>query len=80
MEKELAKRVCDTYAKEIVDSLGGVTLSGATLAEEYFKKYGDVDFEESYNRQMAVRHWVEAAGYGINGDFQVLYSSNILNC
>ena len=79
MEKELAKKVCDTFAKEIVDSLGGITLGGIALAEEYFKKFGSVDFEESYKRQMAIRHWVEAAGYAVNGEFEVLYSNHILN-
>lgn len=80
MERELAKKVCDTFAKEIVDSLGGVTLGGITLAEEYFKKFGQVDFEESYKRQIAIRHWVQAAGYGVSGEFEVLYSNHINNC
>lgn len=80
MEKELARKVCTTFAKEIVDSLGGVTLGGVRLAEEYFKKYGSVDFDESYKRQIAIRHWVEAAGYGISGEFEVLYSNHIQNC
>lgn len=82
-EKMLAERICNQCAKSIVDELGGYTLGGISLGEEYAKRCyreGVHDIIEVSRREMALRHWVSAVGYGNNGEFEIFISNYIQNC
>lgn len=83
-EKELAKAIAYSgMAKRIVDEMGGITIGGATLCDEYMKamyKSCPNYLMEIERNAMALRHWIAAAGYNKAGDFEVIVSTYIQNC
>ena len=82
-ERELAERICEKYAKKIVDANDGFSLGGISLGEEYEKIMyceGGHDVMEVLRCEMALRHWVSAVGYGKDGKFQIIMSNYIQNC
>ena len=82
-ERDLAERLCRECAKSIVDELGGYSIGGITLGEEYAKKAhkeGVKDVLLVSQHKMALRHWVSAVGYGKDGEFQIIMSNYIQNC
>ena len=82
-EKELAYNICRVMAQSIVDENGGITMGGISFGEAYAQrrhKAGDSDVMDISECQMALRHWVNAVGYGKDGKFQVIMSNYIQNC
>ena len=82
-ERELAERICEKYAKKIVDANGGDTFGGIMLGYEYARmmyREGGHDVMQVSQHEMALRHWVSAVGYGKNGEFLIIISNNIQNC
>jgi hypothetical protein len=82
-EKELAENICRVHAQDIVDAEGGVTLGGITLGEKYAERLyraGGYDPVEVSKYEMALRHWVDAAGYGKDGKFVCVMATSIRNC
>lgn len=83
-ERELAKAIASSgMAKRIVDDLGGVTIGGETMAEKYMEmmyKSCPNRLMEIHRNAMALRHWIDAAGYSPNGDFEIIVSNTIQNC
>lgn len=83
-EKELAAHIANSgIAKRIVDEMGGITIGGATLCDEYMKamyKSCPNYLTEIERNAMALRHWIAAAGYNKAGDFEVIVSTYIQNC
>ena len=76
-ERELAERICECHARTIVDEAAGVTLGGIALAERYAAMWHGFNTTDC---EMALRHWVEAAGYDRDGNFKYIISNHILNC
>ena len=82
-ERELAERICEKYAKKIVDANDGFSLGGISLGEEYAQmmyREGGHDVMQVSQHEMALRHWVSAVGYGKDGEFQIIMSNYIQNC
>lgn len=83
-EKELAERLANSkIAQDIVDEMGGITISGATLSEKYAERmYASCpnDILDIDKRIMAIRHWVVCVGYGKDDKFKVVISGYIRNC
>ncbi len=82
-ERQLVENICRVHARSIVDDLGGITVGGITLGEEYAKKLhkaGGMDAREVGEIEMALRHWVDAAGYDKDGKFVYVMASSIRNC
>lgn len=82
-EKQLANNIANAVAKSIVDECGGITLSGATLADKYSERCYECGGEEIMAicfRAMAITHWVACAGYNRKGEFQIIMNKSIQNC
>lgn len=82
-EKELAKYLMNATARSIVDECGGITLSGATLADKYAERCyenGGVEIMAVCFRASAIIHWVACAGYNRKGEFQIVMNKSIKNC
>lgn len=80
IEKRLAENISRVHAKDLVDTYyGGVTIGGSQLSEAYLKRFSKVDFADAWECGMALRHWIESAGYDSNGKFQIVVSDHILS-
>ena len=82
-ERQLAENICRVHARSVVDSLGGITIGGASLGEAYaaqLNKAGGYDLKEVTEIETALRHWVSSAGYDKNGKFHCVFASTIQNC
>jgi len=76
-ERELAENICSCHARTIVDEAGGITLGGSALAERYAAMWHGFDTSAC---ELALRHWVSAAGYDLEGNFKYIISDHILDC
>lgn len=76
-ERELAENICRCHARTIVDEAGGITLGGVGMAEGFAAMWHNVNTTEC---ELALRHWVESAGYDSEGNFKYIISNHILNC
>ena len=82
-EKELAQTLMNATAKSIVDECGGITLSGATIADKYAERCyenGGAEIMAVCFRAAAITHWVACAGYNRKGEFQIIMNKSIQNC
>ena len=83
-EKELAYKIANAVAKSIVDECGGITLSGAQLANKYAERcYEKGDVEEIMSvvfKSMALTHWVACVGYDKQCEFKIIMNTSIQNC
>ena len=78
-ERQLAENICKVHGKSLVDDNGKSTIDGATLGDLYFNQWSKAGYDVK-DGQMALRHWVLAAGYNRQGEFQYRMSNHILNC
>lgn len=82
-ERQLAENICKVAARNLVDDNGGVSMGGISLAEAYAQRHykaGGYDPKDVDECAAALRHWVEAAGYDENGNFQYIITKAIQNC
>ena len=80
-EKDLAHAICAKEAHWLVDEVGQITVSGSTLADLYFKKHANrMDLMRLTAHCDALRHWVSAAGYNEENEFEYALSGHIMNC
>lgn len=76
-ERLMAENICMCHAQTIVDNAGGITLGGVALAERYAAMWHNMN---TYSCEVALRHWVESAGYDKEGKFKYIISNHIINC
>ena len=66
-----------------MDKNGGITISGATLCEQYAEhlyRKGNDDVMRIEKLTVPLRHWVSAIGYNATGEFQIVMNDSIQNC
>ena len=81
-ERDLAEWLMADRGQIYVDKAGGGTIGAFQLADfhqEHCFKMGKSTLATDVECQ-AIRHWVECAGYGSDGKFVYMLSSNIRNC
>ena len=80
-ERELAHALCAMHAHTLVDEAGEITIGGATLGDLYFQKFcGSMNIMRLSAHADALRHWVAAAGYNEDNEFEYIISNTIQNC